>query len=85
MSNPNSFWPPWEIPLPLGETPSVLPFPTDILPPCLATFIGEAAAALDCAADFLGPPLRRPGDGQGGYPGAVGTARSGPWRDIYSG
>lgn len=40
-----------------AATPSVEPFPTDVLPQPLAVFIREGAAALPCPPDFLGVPM----------------------------
>src|SRR6266849_3240452 len=48
---------PWEAPVRLTEPARVTSFPIDVLPPALAGLIQEAGAALDCPADFLGPPL----------------------------
>lgn len=47
----------WEAPLPLGELPTVPPFPIEVLPPALVTFVEDAAAGLDCQVDYLGGPL----------------------------
>ena len=35
----------------------MVPFPVEVLPPALADFVREAAAALDCPTDWLGPPM----------------------------
>jgi Protein of unknown function (DUF3987) len=43
---------------PEGSTnEAVCPFPVDVLPPPLATFVHEAAAALPCPMDFVGVPM----------------------------
>ncbi len=48
---------PWERPIPLGDVPSVAPFPEQVLPASLATFVREAACALACPTDYIGVPL----------------------------
>jgi hypothetical protein len=48
---------PWEPPLPLSDAPAAPAFPVGVLPPKLARFVEDAAAALSCPADYLGVPL----------------------------
>jgi hypothetical protein len=47
----------WEAPVPLTEIPSAGVFPLDVLPPVLAHFTQEIAAALHCPADCIGPVM----------------------------
>jgi hypothetical protein len=48
---------PWEPPVPLCELPTVLPFPTDVLPASLQKYVAGVQTALACPADFVGVPL----------------------------
>ena len=46
------------IPDPVGVTRKpVLPFPVEVFPAPLASFVREAAAALPCPPDFVGVPM----------------------------
>jgi hypothetical protein len=48
---------PWEAIIPLGQVPAVSSFPVDVLPPALAAFVADAAAALACPPGYLGLPI----------------------------
>ncbi|HLJ98231.1 MAG TPA: DUF3987 domain-containing protein [Gemmataceae bacterium] len=47
----------WDRPIPLAEVPAVDPYPVDVLPGPVASFVREAASALGCPLDYLGVPL----------------------------
>lgn len=44
----------WERPLPIQETPDPEPFPIDVFPPIIQSFIKEASASLVCPVDYVG-------------------------------
>jgi hypothetical protein len=48
---------PWPEPLPLGNVPSVAPFPVDVFPLALRRLVQEVAFAVNCPPDYAGVPL----------------------------
>jgi hypothetical protein len=58
----------WAPPVPWAE-PVAYPFPVEVLPPAVAAFAQEAAAALGCAVDLVAAPL------VAGAGAMIGTAR----------
>jgi hypothetical protein len=56
VTEPTRDPPAWQPPVPFAE-PVADPFPVKVLPPALAAFVQESAAALGCAADLVGVPL----------------------------
>src|SRR5262249_27307554 len=50
--------PAWQgAPLPLDAPPPTSPFPTEMLPDELASYVSQLAAALNCPEDFVAVPL----------------------------
>lgn len=61
---------PWELPIPLDETPAVLPFPVTVFPESLQRFALETARVIGCPIDFVGASMLATASG------AVGAART---------
>ncbi len=47
----------WPDPIPLGEVPTVPPFPVDVLPAKLQALVRETAQAMNCPPDYVGVPM----------------------------
>jgi hypothetical protein len=48
--------PAWQLPVPFAA-PAGDPFPVEVLPPALAAFVEQAAAAHGCAVDLVAAPV----------------------------
>lgn len=59
----------WEPVIPLAEIPDADPFPVDVLPGALQSYVQEVAWALNCPVDFVAVPLLVVAGG------AIGNAR----------